>query len=389
MPNYMRFGDIPQKRHTRLARKGESFANEGMCYEHVITTAGFDRAYSIMYHLRPPTRVKAAEAAGQWTIPLADDPVLRHHHFRSAGMARQGDPIRGRVPILTNPDVTCYRCRPGVNQSVLYRNGASDEVIFVFSGGGEMESQFGRLAYRSGDYIVIPRGTTYRLVPADIKTEDYLVFESAGTVRIPERYRNPDGQIKLGAPYSERDLHGPREGLFIDDPRDTEVLVKDGTRLTRYVLASHPFDAVGWDGFVYPYTFNVDAFEPITGTIHQPPPVQQTFEAPGYVICTFAPRMLDTHPQAIKVPYVHSNVEADEVLFYVRGNFGSHKGVEPASLTHHPRGIPHGPHPGTIVASMDAVCTEELAVMFDAEKPLAITTDAMKMDDPAYLLSWL
>jgi homogentisate 1,2-dioxygenase len=389
MPNYMHFGDIPKKRHIRLPCAKDSYKGEGIAYEHVVTTAGFNRAYSIMYHLRPPTRVKAIEPAGTWKIERATEQVLRHYHLRTSSMPRTGDPIRGRVAMMTNADVTCYRCRPATPQKMLYRNAAADEVVFVFHGGGILESSYGKLPYREGDYIVIPRGTTYRIVPKDVKQEDYLILEAEGAVRIPAKYMNKDGQIKLGSPYSERDLHGPREPLFIDEEKDTEILVKDDSRLTRYVMAQHPFDVVGWDGFIYPYTFNVDDFEPITGTVHQPPPVQQTFDVKGFVICTFAPRMLDTHPEAIKVPYVHSNVEADEVLFYVRGNFGSRKGIESGSLSVHPRGIPHGPHPGTIMDSMKATRTEELAVMFDTEKPLHLTADAMKMDDPSYPMTWL
>ena len=390
MPNYMHFGDVPKKRHTKLERSADSsYKHEGIAYEHVVTTAGFNRAYSIMYHLRPPTRVKKVEPAGFWNFERAEDQQLRHYHLKTNSMARQGDPIRGRVPLMMNSDVVCYRCRPAQQQQMLYRNAAADEVIFVFHGGGVMESPYGKLDYREGDYIVIPRGTTYRLVAKNIAAEDYLILEAEGAVRVPPKYMNKDGQIKLGAPYSERDLHGPREPLMIDEEKDTEILIKDWNRLTRYVMANHPFDVVGWDGFIYPFTFNVDDFEPITGTVHQPPPIQQTFECKGFVICTFAPRMLDTHPQAIKVPYVHSNVEADEVLFYVRGNFGSRKGIESGSLSLHPRGIPHGPHPGTIIESMKATRTEELAVMFDTDKPLHLTTDALKMDDANYPFTWL
>jgi homogentisate 1,2-dioxygenase len=390
MPNYMHFGDVPKKRHTKLERNADSsYKHEGIAYEHVVTTAGFNRAYSIMYHLRPPTRVKKIEPAGFWNFERAEDQELRHYHLKTNGMARQGDPIRGRVPLMMNSDVVCYRCRPAQQQQMLYRNAAADEVIFVFHGVGVMESPYGKLDYREGDYIVIPRGTTYRLVAKNIAAEDYLILEAEGAVRVPPKYMNKDGQIKLGAPYSERDLHGPREPLMIDEEKDTEILIKDWNRLTRYVMANHPFDVVGWDGFIYPFTFNVDDFEPITGTVHQPPPIQQTFECKGFVICTFAPRLLDTHPQAIKVPYVHSNVEADEVLFYVRGNFGSRKGIESGSLSLHPRGIPHGPHPGTIMESMKATRTEELAVMFDTDRPLHLTKDALKMDDANYPFTWL
>jgi homogentisate 1,2-dioxygenase len=248
---------------------------------------------------------------------------------------------------------------------------------------------FGPLPFKPFDYVVIPRCTTYRLEFAAGSPPDLFVIESAGSITIPARYLNPDGQLRLGAPYSERDLHGPREPLVIDREQDVPVVVRDGRRLTRYVMAHHPFDVVGWDGMDYPYTFNADDFEPITGTIHQPPPVQQTFDAPGFVVCTFAPRLLDTHPEAIKVPYAHSNVQADEVLYYVRGRFGSRRGVEKASITLHPRGIPHGPHPGTIVASRDMARTDELAVMVDTVRPLALTRQALELDDPEYPYSWL
>src|SRR5258708_10904382 len=210
---------------------------------------------------------------------------------------------------------------------------------------------------------------------------DMLVIESSNNIVLPPRYLNPDGQIKMGAPYSERDFHGPNESLVIDREQDSTVLIRDGRRLTRYTLASHPFDVVGWDGMVYPFTFNADDFEPITGTVHQPPPVHLTFDAPGFVLCTFAPRLLDTHPEAIKVPYAHSNVDADEVLFYVRGRFGSRRGVEEASITLHPRGIPHGPHPGTIAASRSLLRTDELAVIGDTNKPLVLTPQALELDD--------
>lgn len=390
MPPYLRIGDLPPKRHIRHPREeAESFRGEGLHYEHVHTTAGFDRAYSILYHLRPPTRVSRCEGAGTVEVQTAPQDTLRHHHFRTADLPRRGDPITGRVPILVNEDVTCLRGRPEKDQTELYRNGAADEVVFIFQGGGVLESVFGKLPYREGDYVVIPRGTTHRFVPDDVKKEDYLILECEGPVRIPARYCNPEGQIKLGAPYYERDFHGPAERLVIDREEEVPILVKDGSRLTRMIMASHPFDVVGWDGLIYPYTFNVDDFEPLTGTVHLPPPYQQTFEVRGFVICTFAPRHLDHHPEAIKVPYVHSNVEADEVLFYVRGHFGSRKGIEVASMTLHPQGLPHGSHPGTIQASADAERTEELAVMFDTDRPLTPTVQAMEMDDPDYPASWL
>ncbi len=388
MPPYRQMGSIPRKRH--IAHKHEpGYQGEGLYYEEVITTAGFGRAYSIAYHLRPPTRVRKVEAAGAVTIEVVDQPALRHHHLKSARLPRSGDPVTGRVPLLVNADVAIARCRPAQPQAELYRNAAADEVLFVHKGQGTLSSLFGILPFKPYDYIVIPHCTTYRLDFDAGSEPDLLVIEAANNVTIPPRYLNPDGQLRLGAPFAERDLHGPREPLVIDHEEDTTVLIKDGQRLTRYTLAQHPFDVVGWDGMVYPFTFNADDFEPITGTIHQPPPIHQTFEATGFVVCTFAPRLLDTHPEAIKVPYAHSNVQADEVLYYVRGRFGSRRGVEEASFTLHPRGIPHGPHPGTIAASRTATRTDELAVMVDTVRPLVLTRQALEIDDPAYPYSWL
>ncbi len=393
MPQYLRIGETPRKHHLRFPRAKEaSYQGEGLHYEHVVTTEGFDRAYSILYHTKPPTRVKAVELVREWAPRAAGPSPLRHHHLKSAGLSRQGDPFTGRVPLLFNQDMICSRCRPATAMAAgydFYRNGQFDDIIFVWRGGGWLESTFGRLRYRADDYIVIPRGTTYRLVPDDVAIEDYLVLESAHPVRLPARYLQPEGQIRMGAPYSERDFHGPAELVPDDREGDFAVLLKDRARLTKVVLASHPFDVVGWDGYLYPFTFNANDFEPITGTVHLPPPVHQTFEIRGYVVCTFAPRWLDHHPEAIRVPWAHDNTEADEVLFYVRGQFGSRKGVEPGSFTLHPQGIPHGPHPGTTLKSLEAERTEELAVMFDTQFPLQLTEEALALDDPAYPLSWL
>jgi homogentisate 1,2-dioxygenase len=388
MPFYMRLGSIPRKRHIAHRREG-GYRGEGIYYEEVVTTAGFGRAYTICYHLRPPTRVRKVEAAGTVEVEPVSEPTLRHHHLRTKGLKPGGDVITGRVPLLLNDDVMMSRCRPAQAQTELYRNAAADEVIFVHQGKGILHSMFGLLPFKPYDYIVIPHCMTYRLEFEAGVQPDLLVFESKGNIAIPARYLNPDGQIRMGAPYSERDFHGPREIAAIDREQETIVLIKDGSRLTRYTLAHHPFDVVGWDGLVYPFSFNADDFEPITGTVHQPPPIHQTFDAPGFVLCTFAPRMLDTHPEAIKVPYAHSNVQADEVLYYVRGQFGSRRGVEESSITLHPRGIPHGPHPGTIVSSRSMTRTDELAVMMDTIKPLDLTRQAMELDDPQYPYSWL
>jgi homogentisate 1,2-dioxygenase len=388
MPTYLRLGSIPRKRH--IAHRHEpGYRNEGIYYEEVVTTAGFGRAYSICYHLRPPTRVRKVEPAGTLSLKPAAEPALRHYHLKTGHLKPAGDPITGRMPLLFNDDVVMARCRPAQPQAELYRNASADEVIFVHQGKGMLQTMFGLLPFKPFDYIVIPHCTTYRLEFDAGVQPDLLLMEANGNISIPARYLNPDGQLRLGAPFAERDFHGPRENLVLDREQDTAMLIKDGSRLTRYTLAQHPFDVVGWDGLVYPFTFNADDFEPLTGTVHLPPPFQQTFDAPGFVICTFAPRMLDTHPEAIKVPYAHSNVQADEVLYYVRGRFGSRRGVEEASITLHPRGIPHGPHPGTIVASRPMPRTDELAVMMDTIRPLHLTAQAMELDDPSYPYSWL
>ncbi len=394
MPQYMKLGEVPRKHHIWFHRNGASnggYKNEGIAYEHVITTEGFNETYSIQYHIRPPTRVRSVELLKYEELKKATDSPLRHHHLKTADIPRRGDVYTGRVPMLFNQDIIAYRCKPEKNfgQYEFFKNGGADEIIFVFKGKGVLESQFGKLPYKAEDYVVIPRGITYRLVPDDPKEDDYLILESTGPVRIPRRYLNHEGQIRMGSPYSERDFHGPTELITIDSDKDVEILVKDGPRLTKVVNAHHPFDVLGWDGYVYPFTFNAADFEPITGTVHQPPPIHQTFEIRGYVVCTFAPRQLDYHPEAVKIPWVHDNVEADEVLFYVRGNFGSRRGIEAGSITLHPRGIPHGPHPGTIMASKDAERTEELAVMFDTEHTLELTEQAVKLDDEKYPLSWL
>lgn len=388
MPFYRQLGSIPAKRHIAHRTTG-GYKNEGLYYEEVVTTQGFSRAYSIAYHLRPPTRVQSVEYVGQVTLDLVPELPLRHVHTRTGALPVHGDPVTGRVPLYANNDVVISRCRPNEQQGELFRNAAADEIVFVHRGAGRLETMFGVLPFRPFDYIVIPRTTTYRFIFDDVPNVDLLVIEAVGPLGFPPRYLNPDGQFRLGAPFSERDLHGPAANLVLDHEAPTPILIKDGSRLSRYVMAHHPFDVVGWDGQVYPFTFNADDFEPITGTIHQPPPIHQTFETNGFVVCTFAPRLLDTHPDAIKVPYAHSNVESDEVLYYVRGKFGSRRGVEESSFTLHPRGIPHGPHPGTIVASRDVTRTDELAVMVDTFRPLNVTRQAMEWDDPKYPLSWL
>lgn len=401
MPQYRQLGSIPAKRHTIHAIDGKSYnpnegqqpwsgyKGEGIYYEEVITTQGFSRAYSIAYHLRPPTRVRKVEPLV--AQPLVESPNLglRHIHLLSSKLPLHGDPITGRVPLLFNTDVVLSRCRPAQSQQMLYRNAQADELIFVQSGLGKVRTMFGTLPFRPMDYIVIPKCTTYEVRFDEGQAADLLIVEAIGSLGFPPRYLNTDGQFRLGAPFCERDLHGPNELDVVNQEGSFPLLIKDGFAWTRYELANHPFDVVGWDGMVYPFTFNADDFEPITGKIHQPPPIHQTFQANGFVVCTFAPRMLDTHPRAIKVPYAHSNIESDEVLYYVRGQFGSRRGVDIGSLTLHPHGIPHGPHPGTIMASKNVTFTDELAVMVDTFRPLKVAAAAAAIDDPHYPYSWL
>ena len=389
MPQYARIGSLPPKRHT-LHRVDPGYHREGIYYEEVVSTQGFDRGYSILYHLRPPTRVRTVEPVGTLSIDLPSNPTLRHYHLRSGQLPAAGDPITGRVPFFVNSDVVLARCRPAKPQLELYRNALADEILFVHRGTGRLRSHFGVLPIRPLDYVVVPKCTTYSLeFDQTPQSPDLLVIETPGNVRFPARYLNPDGQFRLGAPFCERDIHGPQELSTVDLDEEVTILIKNGSQMVRYTMAHHPFDVVGWDGTVYPFTFNAADFEPITGTIHQPPPIHQTFSATGFVVCTFAPRVLDTHPEAVKVPYAHSNVESDEVLYYVGGQFGSRRGVEEGSFTLHPHGIPHGPHPGTITASRNMVRTDELAVMVDTFRPLSPTTAALELDDPQYPFSWL
>ena len=397
MPRYLQLGSIPRKRHTEFRVEGQrmpgGYMGEGIYYEEVITTEGFHRAYSIAYHLRPPTRIVRIEGVEEFPVYGGDSNeapcIPRPVHLKTATMPRASDVIFGRMGLFENTDVRISRCRPLQQQSKLYRNAADDELLFVRRGAGRLLSLFGQLPFRDLDYLVIPRCTTYRLEFDAIDEVELLVGESRGTIGFPNRYLNPDGQFRLGAPFCERDLRGPQWIEPMDLEGECELILRDRERWGTYVLAHHPFDVVGWDGCVYPFAFNAMDFEPITGTIHQPPPIHQTFQTDGFVVCTFAPRMLDTHPQAVKVPYAHSNVESDELLYYVAGKFGSRRGIEIDSMTLHPHGIPHGPHPGTIQASRRAERTDELAVMIDTFRPLRLMSNGLEYDDPGYPASWL
>lgn len=384
MPNYHRLGLIPPKRHTQFHQP------DGTLYtEELFGTEGFSGNSSLLYYYYPPTRVKKIEAYSEVHIEEWDPGVQRHVHLKTDKIQRQGDAVLGRQPLLFNKDVVMSIARPAQDMHYFYKNGECDEVYFVHDGHGTLETNFGLLPYHGGDYIVIPRGTTFRFtIPADSPDTRFLVIEARGSIEPPRRYLNKNGQLLEHSPYCERDIRRPQELITHTERGDHEVRLKIGHRITSYWYDFHPCNTVGWDGCEYPWIFNIADFEPITGRVHQPPPVHQTFQGPNFVVCSFVPRKLDYHPLSIPVPYNHSNIDSDEVLYYVNGNFGSRRGIERSSFTLHPRGIPHGPHPGAVEKSLGAERTEELAVMVDTFYPLKLTTTARTYDDPAYPSSW-
>lgn len=382
MPFYAVRGEIPHKRHTQFRQP------DGTLYrEEVFGTKGFSGIQSILYHVYPPTAVRAVE-----TIPFAapaceDQGPLRHRHFYGARLQGSGDAITGRTMLLGNDDVTFGLAVVTESMQDFYKNGECDELLFIHEGTGTLHSMFGDVAFRPGDYLVIPVGTIYQFV---VETPvRMVVIESPSPLEVPRRYRNEYGQFLEHSPFCERDLRLPDYVPPIRQEGQYRVRVRARGGMTAITLAHHPFDVVGWDGYVYPYAFNIEDFEPITGRIHQPPPVHQTFQGHNFVVCSFVPRLFDYHPLSIPVPYNHSNVDSDEVLYYVRGNFMSRRGIEEGSITLHPSGIPHGPHPGTTEASLGKERTEELAVMMDTFRPLKVLTPAHAIEDPNYMFSWL
>ena len=384
MPIYHRLGALPRKRHTAL--RGPDGA---LRHEQLVGHEGFSGTSSLLYHLRPPTAIRSARTLRDVTIEEDPDRTLRHRHFRTGHAPEGGSPTLERTPLLFNADISMWHCAPDAADEHFYRNAQADEVVYVASGSGVLESQFGPLPWRAGDYLVIHRGLLhrYRLDPGT--TVRFLVMESRGHVRWPKRYRNAFGQLVEGAPYSERDIRRPDELVTHDEARDHVVIVKQYDRLTEMILAHHPLDVVGWDGYFYPWAFNIHDFEPIVGRVHQPPPVHQTFEGDGFVICSFCPRPYDFHPDAIPAPYNHSNVDSDEVLFYASSEFMSRKGIEFGSVTHHPDGLPHGPHPGRYEGSIGQTWTDELAVMMDSFRPLRVAKASTAFEDEAYARSWI
>jgi homogentisate 1,2-dioxygenase len=380
MPFYVQLGDVPRKRHIQHRENGTLLTEEVMGLE------GFSGNESILYHVTSPCRVKELGSFEPIVREEWVPPAHAHRHFTTWDIPEGGDAITGRRLLMWNDDVEISLCRPTEAMEAFYRNGEGDEVIFVHEGSGTVETIFGDVPYEPGDYIVIPRGTTYRFVSEG--PQRHLAFESPGLIEIPRRYRNEYGQLLEHAPYYTRDIHPPTE-LHTHRERGDFVVtlrVKDGYQ--RYVLDYHPFDVVGWDGYVYPWTFSIHDFEPITGRIHMPPPSHQTFAGRNFVICSFCPRKLDFDPLAIPIPYHHSNLNSEEMIYYVDGNFSSRKGIEVGSVTLHPSGIPHGPHPGLAERSIGMTETHELAVMCDTFHPLRLTPLARELDDGKYAYSW-
>jgi homogentisate 1,2-dioxygenase len=384
MPFYHTLGEIPHKRHTTF-RKPDG----NIYYEHLIGNLGFTGLQSLLYTVRRPTSLLSLERLRDLDWASEPDPALRMRHFRSHRLPSAGpSPTTDRTPLLYNRDIAISIARPREEDSTFYRNAQGDEIVYVTAGGGVLESQCGELDFRKGDYLVIPRGIIHRYRLADDE-QIFLVVESGGHVRTPRRYRNDHGQLLEHSPFCERDIRRPARLVVADQSGEFPLVIKQQNALHRAILDHHPFDTVGWDGYYYPWAFNIEDFEPITGRVHQPPPVHQTFEGDGFVICSFVPRLYDYHPEAIPAPYSHTNVMSDEVLYYCNDEFMSRQDVEPGSMTLHPDGLTHGPQPGKTEASIGARETRELAVMIDTFAPLRVARDALACEDSDYGRSWL
>lgn len=382
--HYHSLGSIPHKRHTQFRK------TDGTLYsEQLFSTEGFSSIYSLLYHNHPPTMITQIGDPVPVGPKTIHDKQLKHRSLKGFHIAPEDDFLDSRKPVLVNQDCKIILAAPRKSMTdYFYKNADADEVIFVHVGTGTLKTMYGNIRFGYGDYLVIPRGTIYQM---EFETEDNRLFivESTSPVEIPARYRNDSGQFEEHSPFCERDIRKP-ETLITHDEKGYFLLhIKKQDNLYPYHYKAHPFDVVGWDGFLYPYAFSIHDFEPITGRLHLPPPIHQTFQTRGFVICSFVPRMYDYHPLSIPAPYNHSNIDSDEVLYYVDGDFMSRKHVEKGQITLHPGGIPHGPHPGTVEKSIGKKETHELAVMVDTFKPLLMTDHAVGIEDPDYCLSWL
>ncbi|WP_180954870.1 homogentisate 1,2-dioxygenase [Bacillus sp. V3-13] len=381
---YRKMGKIPRKRHTIFKKEDGSLFRE-----QVMGTKGFSGTQSILYHHYMPTEVAKSELAGKYLPEYEEDHPLSHRHFYTDQLTESSDALTGRNYLLGNDDLLIGAVNVSKPMESFYRNGDGDEMLYIHYGSGKLETMFGTITYRPGDYVVIPIGTIYRLIPDSGGETKILFVESFSEITTPRRYRNEYGQLLEHSPFCERDIRGPEVLETHDDRGEYQVLTKSRGYLHSHLLNHHPLDVVGWDGYLYPWAFNISDFEPITGRIHQPPPVHQTFEGHNFVVCSFVPRLYDYHPEAIPAPYYHSNVNSDELLYYVAGNFMSRKGIKEGSITLHPSGIPHGPHPGKVEASIGKKETLELAVMIDTFKPLKVVKKAKAIEDENYMFSWI
>jgi len=384
MPFYHKLGTIPSKRHTQFRKKDGS-----LYYEQLFGTIGFDGMSTNSYHEHRPTMVK--EIRKQYSVKpkIAKANNIQSYSFRGFQVQPENDYLQSRKVVLTNSDCNIILSAPKEStKDYFYKNTDADEVIFIHKGTGKLRTHLGNIDFKYGDYLVIPRGIIYKL---DFDSQDNRLFivESYSPVYTPKRYRNWFGQLLEHAPFCERDLRRPQELETHNELGNFIINVKKQDEIIEMVYASHPFDVVGYDGYNFPYAFSIHDFEPITGRIHQPPPVHQTFETNAFVICSFVPRLYDYHPQSIPAPYNHSNIDSDEVLYYVDGDFMSRNDIEAGHISLHPAGIPHGPHPGATERSIGKTETKELAVMVDTFKPLQVTEEAIKIADKEYYKSWL
>ncbi|MCM3724154.1 homogentisate 1,2-dioxygenase [Neobacillus cucumis] len=380
---YRQMGQIPHKRHTMFKK-----ADGSLFREQVMGTRGFSGTQSILYHHHMPTEIVKSELVSGYLPEYEEQQSLKHRHFMTSKANIEGDALKARNYLMGNQDLLIGTAKVTERMSCFYRNGDGDELLYIHYGSGKLETMFGTISYREGDYLIIPIGTIYRVIPNKQEATQLLFIESCSQITTPRRYRNEYGQLLEHSPFCERDIRGPEDLVTFEQKGKFEIFTKSRGVISSHILGHHPFDVVGWDGYLYPWAFNIEDFEPITGRVHQPPPVHQTFEGNHFVVCSFVPRLFDYHPEAIPAPYYHSNVNSDELLYYVKGNFMSRKGVQEGSITLHPGGIPHGPHPGKVEASIGKRETLELAVMIDTFHPLKIVKTAQEMEDPAYMYSW-
>ena len=383
MPFYHKLGSIPPKRHTVFRQPDGS-----LYHEQLFGTIGFDGMSSLLYHIQPPTIVREIKGTSNVAPEIGLDKNMTMRSLIGFNVPAQDDFLDSRVPVLVNSD--CYIELASPRHSMtdyFYKNADADEIIFVHKGEGTLKTQLGNIDFSYGDYLVIPRGMIYQMHFNDTDNRLFVV-QSFSPVYTPKRYRNWFGQLLEHAPYCERDIR-PHTLEAIDATGEFLVRIKKQDVLYDYVYANHPFNVVGWDGYNYPYAFSIHEFEPITGRVHQPPPVHQTFETSGFVMCSFVPRLYDYHPDSIPAPYNHSNIDSDEVIYYVDGDFMSRNNIAKGQITLHPAGIPHGPHPGAYERSIGKKETQELAVMVDTFKPLKLTKRALDLQDPDYHKSWI